>query len=110
MRSAKVSIVIPVYNSEKYIEKCLDSVVAQTFRNIEIILVDDGSKDSSGRICDAYASRDDRILVIHQQNKGVAAARLCGFRASRAEYILFIDSDDYVDAAMVERLLSAANP
>lgn len=107
MSSAKVSIVIPVYNSEKYIEKCLDSVVAQIFRNIEIILVDDGSKDSSGRICDAYASRDDRILVIHQQNKGVAAARLCGFRASHAEYILFIDSDDYVDAAMVERLLSA---
>lgn len=107
MSSAKVSIVIPVYNSEKYIEKCLDSVVAQTFRNIEIILVDDGSKDSSDRICDAYASRDDRILVIHQQNQGVAAARLCGFRASRAEYILFIDSDDYVDAAMVERLLSA---
>lgn len=107
MSIAKVSIIIPVYNSEKYIEKCLDSVIHQTCRDIEIILVDDGSRDSSGRICDTYAAEDGRILVIHRQNQGVAAARLCGFKASHAPYILFIDSDDYVELAMVEKLLSA---
>lgn len=107
MSIAKVSIIIPVYNSEKYIEKCLDSVIHQTCRDIEIILVDDGSRDSSGRICDTYAAEDGRILVIHRQNQGVAAARLCGFKASHAPYILFIDSDDYVELVMVEKLLSA---
>lgn len=106
MSSARVSIIVPVYNSEKYIEKCLNTITHQTCRNIEIILVDDGSNDNSGKICDTYSASDSRILVIHQQNQGVALARLNGFRKSKAEYILFIDSDDYVETTMVEKLLA----
>lgn len=107
MGRAKVSIIISVYNSEKYIEKCLDSIIHQAFRNIEIILADYRNNDNSGEICDAYAVRDNRILVIHQQNQGVALSGLNGFGESQAEYILFIDSDDYVEATLVERLLAA---
>ena len=100
-----VSIIIPVYNVEKYLRKCLDSVVNQTYKNLEIILVDDGSIDSSGQICDEYSSIDLRIKVIHKENEGVALARLMGFENSTGELITFIDADDYVDLCFVDKLI-----
>ena len=94
-----VSIVVPVYNAEKYLEDCLISLVDQTYENIEIILVDDGSVDDSGRICDSWAEKDDRIIVIHKKNGGLSDARNAGIDASRGEYLSFIDSDDFWDDA-----------
>lgn len=93
-----ISIIIPVYNSEKYLAKCIDSVLTQTYPNYEVILVDDGSTDKSGKICDEYASRFDRIKVLHQENCGVAAARNNGVKKSVGELIAFVDSDDIVVA------------
>ena len=90
----KVSVIIPVYNVEKYLQKCLDSVINQTYKNLEIICVDDGSPDNSGGILDAYAQNDSRIIVIHQENAGVSAARNRGLDAATGEYIAFVDSDD----------------
>ena len=91
---AKVSIVVPVYKVEKYIENCIESLVSQTLREIEIILVDDGSPDKCGEICDVYAARDNRIKVLHKKNAGVSAARNDGLLQASGEYILFCDSDD----------------
>lgn len=96
-----ISIIIPVYNVENYIENCVSSVIKQTYKNIEIILVDDGSMDKSGIICDELAKRDNRIKVIHQKNKKAAEARNCGINNSNGRYIIFIDSDDYVDEEYV---------
>ena len=101
-----ISIIIPVYKVEIYIRKCLDSVLNQTYRNIEIILIDDGSPDSSGQICDEYAKTDSRIKVIHKKNEGVANARITGFNYSNGELITFIDSDDYVDSHYIEKLIA----
>ena len=92
----KVSIVIPVYNVEKYLARCIQSVINQTYENIEIILVDDGSMDSSGKLCDTYKMRDNRIKVIHQRNLGVSAARNVGLDLAEGDSITFIDADDYV--------------
>lgn len=103
----KVSIVIPVYNIEQYLPRCLDSVISQTYTNLEIILVDDGSTDSSGRICDEYAEKDKRIVVIHKCNSGVSATRNEGVNQSTGDYIVFIDGDDYVSYQMVEKLYGA---
>lgn len=89
-----ISIIIPVYNTEKYIRECLDSILAQTYTDWEAILVDDGSTDNSGKICDEYATKDKRIIVIHQRNGGVSSARLNGFKRSNGEWIVFLDSDD----------------
>lgn len=91
-----ISVIIPVYNVEPYLKKCLDSVVAQTYKEIEIILVDDGSTDGSGLICDEYAARDKRIKVIHKQNGGLSDARNVGLERCGGRYVTFIDSDDYV--------------
>lgn len=104
MRTPLISVIIPVYNVEKYLHRCLDSVIAQTYRNLEIICIDDGSVDESGKICDQYAVRDARIKVIHQENQGVSAARNRGLDAAEGEYIAFVDSDDYILEDMVERL------
>lgn len=103
-----VSIVIPVYNVEKYLRQCLDSVVCQTFKDIEIIIVDDGSQDNCGSICDEYAAKDKRITVIHQQNKGLSEARNAGIEAASGEYFMFIDSDDWVEPDLLKKLCDTA--
>lgn len=100
-----ISIVIPIYNVEPYLRRCLDSVLAQTYWDLEIILVDDGSPDGCGAICDEYAAKDGRVKVIHQQNKGLSGARNAGLSMATGEYIAFLDSDDYVDPTMYEKLL-----
>lgn len=94
MSNHKVSVIVPVYNSEAYLPMCIESIISQTYDNIEIILVDDGSKDNSLEICKSYANIDNRIKVIHQENGGVSAARNTGMDASKGEYITFVDSDD----------------
>ena len=91
-----ISIIVPVYNVEDYLRECLDSIVNQTYKNLDIILVDDGSTDSSGKICDEYADKDNRIRVVHNKNHGVSYSRNCGLDIAKGEYILFIDSDDIV--------------
>ena len=99
-----ISIVVPVYNAEKTLEKCLDSILCQTYHCLEIILVNDGSTDSSGNICDDYATKDNRIQVIHKQNGGVSSARNVGIDAASGDYIGFVDSDDWIDPRMYEVL------
>lgn len=99
-----ISVIIPVYNVEDYLKRCLDSVISQTYKKIEIILVDDGSSDNSGKICDYYAKLDSRIRVVHQANKGLSAARNEGIKAAHGEYICFVDSDDLILQDMVEYL------
>lgn len=102
---ALISVVIPVYNVEEYLHECIDSVLRQTYANYEIILVDDGSTDSSGKICDEYA---DKATVIHQKNAGLSAARNAGFDASEGEYVYFLDSDDYILPETLEKVYSKA--
>ena len=102
----KISIVVPIYNVEKYVKKCIESLIKQTYKNIEIILVDDGSTDSSAEIIDEYANKDSRIIAIHQKNKGVSSARNTGLKAARGEYIGFVDPDDYVDCQMYEVMVN----
>ena len=92
-----ISIIVPIYNVEQYLKKCLDSVINQTYHNIEIILIDDGSTDNCGSICDEYANRDKRIKVIHKTNGGLSDARNVGIDITKGKYITFIDSDDYVE-------------
>ena len=87
-----ISVIIPVYNVERFLRRCLDSVLGQTYKNLEIILVDDGSIDESGRICDEYAANDKRVLVFHNANQGISAARNCGLDNAKGEYIAFVDS------------------
>ena len=95
-RIMKFSIMVPVYNVEKYIRECIESVLNQTYDDFELILVDDGSKDDSGKICDEYASRDNRIIVIHKENGGLISARRAAIKVAQGEYCLFLDSDDYL--------------
>ena len=92
-----ISIIIPIYNVEKYLPDCLNSVISQTYSNIEIILVDDGSPDGCAKICDYYAKKDNRIKVIHQKNGGLSNARNSGIKIATGKYITFVDSDDYID-------------
>lgn len=103
---AKVTIIVPVYNVEEYLEKCLDSLINQTYRNLEIIVVDDGSSDNSGKICDKFAEIDNRIMVIHQENSGVSVARNIALDKMTGEYITFVDSDDYLEENAIERFLN----
>lgn len=98
------SIIIPVYNAEKYLERCLDSIVGQSYSRIEIILINDGSTDRSGRICDQYAQKDNRIKVIHQSNSGVSSARNAGLDTASGDYIGFVDADDWIENRMFEIL------
>jgi len=107
MGNPKISIIIPVYRVEPYLRECLDSVLGQTYRNLEIILVDDGSPDNCGAICDEYAARDKRIRVIHKKNGGLASARNAGLEMASGEWIGWVDSDDAVHSSFVETLYSA---
>ena len=102
-----ISVIVPVYNVEKYIEKCIDSISKQTYRNLEIILIDDGSTDNSGQICDEYLKMDSRIQVYHKKNGGLSSARNAGLRVARGEWVGFVDSDDYIEPDMYETLLGS---
>lgn len=101
-----ISVIIPVYNVEKYLERCLRSVINQTYKNLEIILVDDGSTDNSGNICDVYKENDNRIKVIHKTNGGLSSARNAGLDIAGGDYIGFVDSDDWIELNMYEYLYS----
>ncbi len=103
-KQSLISIIVPVYNVEKYLNRCIDSVLAQTFTDFELILVDDGSTDASGKICDEYSSKDSRIRVIHKQNGGLSDARNVGIEASIGDYLMFVDSDDWVAEDYVKLL------
>lgn len=100
-----VSIIVPVYNAEKYLHRCIDSILAQTFTDWELLLIDDGSKDASGRICDEYAAKDERIRVFHKENGGVSSARNLGLDHAEGEWIAFVDSDDWVSKDYLEELV-----
>ena len=100
----KISIIVPVYNIEKYISECIESIINQTYKNLQIILVDDGSTDKSGIICDEYARKDTRINVIHQKNGGLVSARKSGLRNVEGEFVGFVDGDDYIEPDMYENL------
>ena len=99
-----ISVIVPIYNVEKYLNKCIESIINQSYSNLEIILVDDGSKDSSGIMCDNYILKDKRIKVIHKENGGLSDARNVGIEKAKGEYIVFIDSDDWIDEKMIEIL------
>lgn len=96
-RETTISVIVPVYNVEKYLARCVDSILAQTHSNLEVILVDDGAKDSSPTICDRYAAKDSRVRVIHKENGGLSSARNTGIEAATGEYVSFVDSDDWIE-------------
>lgn len=102
-----ISVIVPVYKVEKYLDRCVQSIVDQTYRNLEIILVDDGSPDNCGAMCDAWAEKDSRIKVIHKENGGLSDARNAGMAAATGEYIAFVDSDDWIEPEMYQRLYDA---
>ena len=104
----KISIIVPVYNAELYLQRCLDSILSQSFTDFEAILVDDGSSDKSGGICDEYAQRDSRIRVFHKENGGVASARQMGMDEAKGEYVIHTDPDDWVEPKMIEMLYNEA--
>ena len=104
-----ISVIVPIYKVEKYLCKCVDSIINQTYKNLEIILVDDGSPDNCPRICDDYAKKDSRIKVIHKKNGGLSDARNAGVKIATGEYISFIDSDDWVETQMIEKMFTCIN-
>ena len=104
-----ISVIVPVYNVEKYLHRCVDSILAQTFADFELLLVNDGSKDKSGAICDEYAAKDSRVRVFHKENGGVSSARNLGFDNAIGEWITFVDSDDYILNDGLEKLVSSIN-
>lgn len=105
MNDILVSVIVPIYNVEDYLPKCIDSIICQTYKNIEIILVDDGSPDSCGQICENYKKKDSRIKVIHKENGGLSDARNAGICHAKGSYYVFIDSDDYIHERMIETLV-----
>ena len=104
-----ISIIVPVYNIEKYVAKCLETIRNQTYTNIEVIVVDDGSTDNSGVICDTIASLDNRINVFHRKNEGLSTARNFGIDKANGKYVVFIDGDDQVDSLLIKHLYSLVN-
>lgn len=105
MKDELVSIIVPVYNVEKYLEKCVESLIQQTYKYIEIILVDDGSSDSSGKICDSLSKKDDRIISLHKKNGGLSDARNYGIKHAKGNYLVFVDSDDWIENDTIEESL-----
>lgn len=105
---AKVSVIVPVYKVEKYIHRCVDSILNQTYRNLEVILVNDGSPDNCGKIVDQYAEKDNRIIVIHKENGGLSDARNAAMNCATGEYTLFVDSDDWLDGKMIEEMVNTS--
>lgn len=105
----KISIIVPVYNAEQYLERCVKSIIHQSYSNLEILLVDDGSKDDSPRICDELSLLDHRVRVLHKQNGGVSSARNAGLAASSSKYVMFVDADDWLDSTLCEALLCVSN-
>ncbi|MGN1157487.1 MAG: glycosyltransferase family 2 protein [Agathobacter sp.] len=103
----KISIIVPIYKVEKYLDECISSIVSQSYRNLEIILVDDGSPDECPQICDAWAEKDERIIVIHKENGGLSDARNAGLHIAKGEYIGFVDSDDWIAPDMYEKMMQA---
>lgn len=108
MNKTMLSIIVPIYNTEKYLKECIDSILAQSFRKFELIMVDDGSTDSSGRIADEYATIDSRIVVIHKKNEGLVRARITGLERATGEYVGFVDSDDWIGHNHFTRLMESA--
>lgn len=98
-----ISVIVPIYNAEKYLKICIDSIINQSYYNIQIILVDDGSEDNCPAICDEYAQLDTRIIVIHKKNQGLVLARKSGLQIATGEYITFVDADDYIDIDTYEK-------
>lgn len=109
MNNPKISVIVPVYNVEKYLRRCIDSILAQTFTDFELLLIDDGSKDRSGQICDEYATKDMRVRVFHNENHGVAYTRQFGMEHVTAEYFAFVDSDDFIDQQYLFLLFKEIN-
>ena len=105
---SKVSIVVPIYNVEKYLKQCIESIINQTLQDIEIILVDDGSPDNCPQICDEYAKKDSRIKVVHKKNGGLSSARNAGIEVATGDFIGFVDSDDYIELDMYEKMYNIA--
>ena len=103
----KASVIVPVYKVEEYLEKCVQSILAQTERDFELILVDDGSTDGSGKLCDTLKERDGRIQVIHQENQGLGGARNTGIREARGDWLLLVDSDDWIEPKILEKAMEA---
>lgn len=104
----KISVIVPVYNAEKYLHRCIDSILAQTFTDFELLLIDDGSKDSSPAICDEYAEKDPRVRVFHKENGGVSSARNAGLDNAKGEWITFCDSDDWVESTLMHEVIQAS--
>ena len=107
-REPLISVIVPVYNVEEYLARCVESILTQTYQNLEVILVDDGARDSSGAICDAFAAKDSRVRVIHKENGGLSSARNAGLEAAAGEYIGFVDSDDWITEDAYAHLLNLA--
>lgn len=105
METCKVTVIVAVYNAARYLKRCVNSICLQTYKNLEIILVNDGSTDNSGEICDDFAKNDKRVLVIHQSNKGVSAARNIGINRAHGEYMMFVDADDFLERRMISLLI-----
>lgn len=108
-RDELVSVVVPMYNVEKYLERCIQSILVQSYENLQIILIDDGSTDESGYIADKWNQKDKRIHVIHQSNAGLSAARNCGIKQAKGDYILFVDSDDWIHPQMIQEMIQEIN-
>ena len=105
--NGKISVIVPVYNVEKWLNMCIDSILAQSYKNLEIILVNDGSTDKSKDICDSYSKKDNRVRVLNIKNSGQSVARNIGLKEAKGDYILFIDSDDYIsDKAIIEKFIN----
>ena len=101
-----ISVIVPIYNADRYLDKCIDSIIMQTYTDLEIILIDDGSTDGSLKICQKYEEQDKRVVVIHRENSGLVAARKLGVKYAHGEYVTFVDADDYIDWDTYEILMN----